>query len=285
MNYSDNFRSMSEERLNTFANNTNCIKSDLTNYQQNRLANFHSRSDIITILNDRKIMRASAYEIMSREKKRIMDLWMFEERNFKKKQLKDFLNRLSDKKRFSVSQKIVDDHDIGSYIAKEKERLKDEIKKEIPTIENNSSPNEHISRKNEQIERDIEKTKENYKKKTEKLIEVQNKRKTVIEDKMQIIKESRDKRILRAKIKKVLRTILGATCMKYPLEIDYSDGMNINKDFQKIFINSFSETEFKQIIDDPIYFIPSKEQREAVGIQKTTHVVNNDKSAIQYRIS
>jgi len=207
------------EGLNNVVSNPIAQKSSLPYIQTNRSnQSFKAlmRSGFLSILSDRKMVRESVKANKELEKKRVMDKWLACERRAKQKKLKEFLNRLSKNQKLlnqSKAQESIDRNikeDIDKYKQNQKEKVAT-LKEKVAGNDNN----EYINRRTDQIEKEIQENIGNYQRKTEKLKEVQDKRRILLQKRMQFKREAREKRILRAKVKSVIDKALGIVCERH----------------------------------------------------------------------
>eukprot|EP00826_Nyctotherus_ovalis_P046672 TRINITY_DN5305_c0_g7_i1.p1 TRINITY_DN5305_c0_g7~~TRINITY_DN5305_c0_g7_i1.p1 ORF type:complete len:296 (-),score=88.23 TRINITY_DN5305_c0_g7_i1:893-1705(-) len=213
------------------------------------------RSEFLTILSDRKMMREAMRASQELEKKRVMDQWLAVERKAKQKRLKEFLERLSKNQKSFTQEKTQDtiDQNIMSHIEKNKQNQKDRIariKDRFPSNDNN----EYMTRRAELVEREIEQSKGNYERKVRKLEEVQEKRRTLLQNSMQLKREAREKRILRAKVKNIIDQAFGITCLRHKQNAEKNLGDKDNKllakppkSLDELFFAKLNDGELRQV--------------------------------------
>jgi hypothetical protein len=209
------------------------------------------RSEFLSILSDRKEVRESMKANKELEEKRVMDQWLAVERKAKQKRLKEFLDRLSKNQKLLNQGKTQEsiDQNIKEHIEKYRQNKKERVvhlKEKLSANENH----EYINRRAEQIEKQIEQNVENYQRKTEKLKEVQDKRKMLLQRRIQLKREAREKRILRAKVKNIIDQALGKSCERYKQNAEHFEDEVYSrpvKSLDEAFFAKLDDNELKQV--------------------------------------
>lgn len=213
------------------------------------------RSEFLAILNDRKMMRESVKANQELERKKIMDQWLANERRAKQKKLKEFLARLSKNQKL-LNQGLTQDSinkNIKEHIEKYKQFQKEKIanmKEKFPPNDNN----EYTTKRTELIEKEIEQNRENYQRKIKKLEEVQDKRTILLQRRMQLKREAREKRILRAKVKNIIDKALGKTCPRHEQSTErFSEESKLlsrpQKSLDDAFFAKLDDNELRQVFN------------------------------------
>ena len=200
-----------------------------------------SRLDLLSIINDRNETRKEIKEKAEIEKKRIIDRWESDNRKMKKEKLNNFLKRLSNNERILKKDQLQIDINIMEHIQRTKQNQLEKterIKNKFPLNDNK----EYIMRKDEMQQNSIERRRGNYVNKIEKLEMVQKKRKFILDQRMQLCKEEREKKILRSKVKTILDKAFGSIYFKD------SNGFEKSRiDIDDLLISKLTQSELTQV--------------------------------------
>lgn len=242
-----------------------------------------SRSDFLNIMAYRKNKREAAKAREEYEKKKVMDRWVAEERKAQKEKLKGFLERLSSKKT-SVSDPEELRKSIDARIETHMEKAQRIKKEKIETRKCKSPKNiheEYSVKKLDRQESENRKTRYEYEQKVKRMENIFTNRRYLSNVRMQIHKENREKRTLRAKVHTLLEKESAIICDKFRRDTGrFSEVLEKFDDNKKlrnssslpnlipdeVLLENLQENELKQIYEDQNYFIPSESHRERITL-------------------
>jgi len=193
----------------------------------------NGRADFLAIINEHRAMREMVKTAREHEKNQMLNQWVLEEHKAKRKQLVEFLNRLSKAKKTTNVVKSEDNKKVKRLKQQEVNKTKD---KEFRMA--------HMIRREELIGSVIVKKEERYNKKMERLEKLQNDKQAFLERKVKARKENREKKTLRAKVRNILEIAFGMSCKKDIL--DNTERPTIDE----LFLESFKEDELKQVVKE-----------------------------------
>ena len=223
------------------------------------------RMEFFSILERHNATRSMIETAKQKDRKLLEDRWMKSTRKVERQRLKDFIGRLSANKNINTQVPKISQQS-NCKLLKSKEPKKSARSK----MENQSKIDVHVLRRNVLLEDEIARYKDMADQQLQRTKKVRENKEMLLERKMRLSKETREKKILKAKVRLIMENEIGLSCRKFKQNslrfASLAENSNENDGIiDEIFLEKFNDDELKQIIEDQNYFIPYKEERDRIS--------------------